>query len=170
VLEMAKLSKERLIFGVPLIIVVALGMIILGKLGFPNDTWPAFMVMIFFFEAHMDIKKAPHILVGGLFGIANIILIKIFLGAAAASMGLELAMLVYVVVFVYLIVALGEVVPVIFNNYAFMYFLVAGVAAKGPAPNVFVWMGVEVIGGAIFIAAILGIMKIMGFLAAKKAS
>jgi len=44
---------------VPLIIVVALGMIILGKLGFPNDTWPAFMVMIFFFEAHMDIKKAP---------------------------------------------------------------------------------------------------------------
>ncbi len=64
---MAKLSKDRLIFGVPLIIVVALGMIILGKLGFPNDTWPAFMVMIFFFEAHMDIKKAPHILVGGLF-------------------------------------------------------------------------------------------------------
>jgi hypothetical protein len=31
-------------------------------------------------------------------------------------------------------------------------------------------MGVEVVGGAIFIAAILGIMKIMGFLAAKKAS
>ena len=46
-------------------------------------------------------------------------------------MGLELAMLVYVIVFVYLIVALGEIVPVIFNNYAFMYFLVAGVAAKG---------------------------------------
>jgi hypothetical protein len=85
-------------------------------------------------------------------------------------MGLELAMLVYIVVFVYLIVALGEVVPIIFNNYAFMYFLVAAVAVKGPAPDVFVWMGVEVVGGAIFIAAILGIMKIMGFLAAKKAS
>jgi len=165
---MAKLSKDRLIFGVFLIIVVALVEIISGKLGFP--AWPAFMVMIFFFEAHLDIKKAPHILVGGLFGIVNIILIKMFLGATAASMGLELAMLVYVIVFVYLIVALGEVVSIVFNNYAFMFFLVAAVAAKTPAPNVFVWMGVEVVGGAIFIAAILGIMKIMGFLAAKKAS
>jgi len=54
---MAKLSKDRLIFGVFLIIVVALVEIISGKLGFP--AWPAFMVMIFFFEAHMDIKKAP---------------------------------------------------------------------------------------------------------------
>jgi hypothetical protein len=165
---MAKLSKDRLIFGVFLIIVVALVEIISGKLGFP--AWPAFMVMIFFFEAHMDIKKAPHILVGGLFGIVNIILIKMFLGATAASMGLELAMLVYVIVFVYLIVALGEVVSIVFNNYAFMFFLVAAVAAKGPAPNVFVWMGVEVVGGALVIAAILGITKIMGSLAAKKAA
>jgi hypothetical protein len=44
------------------------------------------------------------------------------------------------------------------------------VAAKGPAPDVFAWMGVEVVGGVIFIAAILGIMKILGSLAAKKAS
>ena len=165
---MAKLSKDRLIFGVFLIIVVALVEIISGKLGFP--AWPAFMVMIFFFEAHLDIKKAPHILVGGLFGIVNIILIKMFLGATAASMGLELAMLVYVIVFVYLIVALGEVVSIVFNNYAFMFFLVAAVAAKTPAPNVFVWMGVEVVGGALVIAAILCIMKIMGSLAAKKPS
>ena len=128
------------------------------------------MVMIFFFEAHMDIKKAPHILVGGLFGIVNIILIKMFLDATAGSMATELAMLVYVLVFVYLLVALGEIVPVIFNNYAFMFFLVAAVAAKSPEPNVFAWMGVEVVGGAIFIAAILGIMKIMGSLAAKKAA
>ncbi|MFZ1980670.1 MAG: hypothetical protein WAU61_05130 [Smithella sp.] len=165
---MAKLSKDRLIFGVFLIIVVALVEIISGKLGFP--AWPAFMVMIFFFEAHMDVKKAPHILVGGLFGIINIILIKMYLDATAASMGLELAMLVYVIVFVYLIVALGEIIPVIFNNYAFMFFLVAAVAAKTPAPNVLVWMGVEVVGGAIVIAAVLGIVKILGSLAAKKAA
>jgi hypothetical protein len=165
---MAKLSKDRLVFGVFLIIVVALGEIILGKLGLPS--WPAFMVMIFFFEAHMDMKKAPNILVGGLFGIANLIIIKIFLEATAPSLGLELAKLIYVLVFVYAIVALGEVVPVLFNNYTFMYFLVAAVAAKAPNPNVFSWMGVEVVGGAIFIAAILGIMKILGSLAARKAA
>jgi hypothetical protein len=55
-------------------------------------------------------------------------------------------------------------------NYAFMFFLIAGVAAKGPEPNVFVWMGVELIGGAIFIAAIMGIMKIMMSLAVRKAA
>jgi len=106
---MAKLSKDRLIFGVFLIIVVALGEIILGQLKFP--AWPAFMVMIFFFEAHMDIKKAPHILVGGLFGIANIILIKIFLGVAAALWDWNWSLLVYVVVFVYLIVLSGKYCP-----------------------------------------------------------
>jgi hypothetical protein len=95
---------------------------------------------------------------------------KMYLDATAAFMGLELAMLVYVIVFVYLIVALGEIIPVIFNNYAFMFFLIAAVAAKTPAPNVFVWMGVEVVGGAIVIAAVLGIMKILGSLAAKKAA
>ena len=82
---MAKLSKDRLIFGVLLIVLVALGEIVLGH--FKLATWPAFMVMIFFFEAHMDMKKAANILVGGLFGIANLIIIKIFLEAAAPSSG-----------------------------------------------------------------------------------
>jgi hypothetical protein len=50
-----------------------------------------------------------------------------------------------------------------------MYFLVAALAAKAPDPNVFSWMGVEVIGGALFIAGILGIVKILGALAKKKA-
>jgi hypothetical protein len=165
---MANLSKDRLIFGLLLIVLIALGEIVLAH--FKLATWPAFMVMIFFFEAHMDTKKAASILVGGFFGIANLIIIKIFLEAAAPSLGLELAKLVYILVFVYLIVALGEVVPILFNNYTFMFFLVSGVAALTPAPNVLQWMGVEVVGGALFIAGILCIMKIMGFLATKKAA
>ncbi|HUN56092.1 MAG TPA: hypothetical protein VMU29_13150 [Smithella sp.] len=167
---MAKLSKDRLIFGLLLLVLIALGEIILGH--FKLATWPAFMVMIFFFEAHMDTKKAANILVGGLFGIANLIIIKMFLQAVAPSLGLELAKLVYILVFVYLIVALGEVVPILFNNYCFMYFLVAAVAAMAPmsSPNVvFEWMGIEIVGGGLFILGILCIMKIMGALAAKAA-
>jgi hypothetical protein len=164
---MASLSKDRLIYGLLLIVLIALGEIILAR--FKMAAWPAFMVMIFFFEAHMDTKKIANILVGGLFGIANLIIIKIFLQIAGPSLGLELAKLVYILVFVYFIVALGEIVPVLFNNYTFMFFLVAGVAAMTPAPNVFEWMGVEVVGGAIFIAGILCIMKIMGAMAKKKA-
>ena len=164
---MAKLSKDRLIFGLLLIVLIAIGEIVLTKLKLA--TWPAFMIMIFFFEAHMDTKKAANILLGGLFGIANLILIKMFLDAAAPSLGLDLAKLVYILVFVYLIVALGEVVPILFNNYCFMFFLVAGLAAMTPAPNVFQWMGVEIVGGGLFIAGILCIMKILGAMAAKKA-
>ena len=95
---MAKLSKDRLIFGVFLIILVALGEIILGHLKLA--TWPAFMVMIFFFEAHMDMKKAPNILVGGLFGIANLLIIMFFLEAVGPALGMELAKLLYVLIFV----------------------------------------------------------------------
>jgi uncharacterized membrane protein len=164
---MAKLSKDRLIFGLLLIVLIAIGMIVLGRLKLA--TWPAFMVMIFFFEAHMDIKKASHIIIGGLFGIANLIGIKIFLEATGPSLGPELAKLVYVLVFVYAIVALGEVVPILFNNYTFMFFLVSAVAVLTPGPNPIEWMGVEVVGGILFIAGILGIMKVMGSLAARKA-
>jgi hypothetical protein len=165
---MAKLSKDRLIFGVFLIVLVALGEIVLTHLKLA--AWPAFMVMIFFFETHMDIKKAPNILVGGLFGIANLIIVMIFLEAAGPALGMELAKLLYVIVFVYLIVALGEIIPVLFNNYTFMYFLVAALAYKTPDQDIFSWMGVEVIGGALFIAGILGIIKILGFLATRKAA
>jgi hypothetical protein len=165
---MAKLSKDRLIFGVFLIILIALGEIILGHLKLA--TWPAFMVMIFFFEAHMDMKKAPNILVGGLFGIANLLLIMFFLEAVGPALGMELAKLVYVLIFVYAIVALGEVVPVLFNNYCFMYFLVAAVAAKNAEPDIFVWMGIELVGGIAFIAGIIGIVKLLGALAMKKAA
>jgi hypothetical protein len=165
---MAKLSKDRLVFGLFLIILIALGEIILGH--FKLATWPAFMVMIFFFEAHMDVKKAPNIIVGGLFGIANLMLIMFFLKAVGPALGSDLAKLVYVLVFVYAIVAFGEVVPVLFNNYCFMYFLVAAVASNRAQPDVLVWMGIELVGGIAFIAGILAIVKMLGAMAAKTAA
>jgi hypothetical protein len=162
----AKLSKDRLIFGVFLLVIIALGEIILGHMKLA--AWPAFMVMIFFFEAHMDLKKAPNILVGGVFGISNLILIKIFITALAPSLGVELAKLIYILVFVYLIVAFGEILPFLFNNYAFMFFLVSGVAAKAPDPNVFVWMATTIVGGGIFIGAIIGTATMLNKLLAPK--
>ena len=61
-------------------------------------------------------------------------------------------------------------VPILFNNYCFMYFLVAAVAAKNSEPDVFVWMGIEIVGGIAFIAGILGIVKLLGALATRKAA
>lgn len=117
---MATVSKTRLIFGIFLMVLIVIIDLALHHLHLA--TWPAFMVMIFFFESHMNPNRAPHILIGGLFGILNLVLIGIFLKVAAPVLGILPAKLVYVCLFVYLIVALGETVPVLFNNYAFMFF------------------------------------------------
>lgn len=165
---MAKLNPQRLIFGLFLLVLIVVGEIFLGHFKLPG--WPAFMVMIFFFTEHMNIKKAPEILIGGIFGIACIILAKFFVQATAPSLGLEAAKILFVVIIVYAIVAFGEVLPILFNNYAFMFLTVSALASTTPNPNPFVWIAIEVIGGGIAIAGIMGIVKIMGILAQGKAA
>lgn len=165
---MVKFDKSRLILGVLLIILIAITDFIMDHAQLP--TWPAFMVMIFFFEAHMDKKKAADIMVGGLFGMVNLIIIKVFLGLVGPSMGMEYAKILYVLIFVYAIVAFGEIIPVLFNNYAFMFFLITALAARTPNFNLFVSMGVEVVLGGIFIIAILGMVKVVTMIAVRDAA
>jgi hypothetical protein len=155
----AKLDPQRLTFGVYLIILIVIAELVFHRLNVPG--WPAFMVMIFFFMEHMDPKKIPHILIGGLCGIACIVGAKFFITALAPSLGLEAATILFVVVVVYSIVAFGEMVPKVFNNYAFMYLTVSGVAAKLPDPNPFLWMAIELVGGIALLAGIVAIGKIM---------
>jgi hypothetical protein len=163
-----KFDKTRLIFGLFLIVLIIIGEIVFAVLKVPS--WPAFMIMVFFFVEHMDKKKAPNILVGGLFGIACIVIAKYFVEALTPVIGGELAKLSFIVIIVYAIVAFGEMLPILFNNYAFMYLIVSAVAIKTPDPNPFIWMAVEVVGGGIFIAGILGIIKIIGAMAKRKAA
>lgn len=182
---MAKLNPQRLLFGVFLLVLIVIGEIVLHTFHLPG--WPAFMVMIFFFVEHMDVKKIPEILVGGLCGLLSVVLAGIVIPVLAPSMGVFPATILFVVVAVYAIVAFGEVLPIVFNNYAFMYLTVGAAVAKlqgtlaaieakvpgletmlGP-PNPFMWIAIELVGGAVFIAGIIGILKIMGLLAASKA-
>ncbi len=167
---MAKLNPQRLVFGLFLLVLIVAGEVVLHHFELP--AWPAFMIMIFFFVEHMNTKKIPEILVGGAVGIACIILAKFMVGALAPMLGVQIATLVFIVVVVYAIVAFGEMVPVVFNNYAFMYLTVSAAIANGnpEAANPFLWMAIELVGGGIFIAGIIGILKIMGAMAAKKAA
>ena len=169
---MSKLNPQRLIFGLFLLVLIIIGEVIFGHFALPG--WPAFMVMVFFFLEEMNIKKAHHILVGGAVGIACLILAKIVITVLGPIVGVEAATIIFVVLAVYSIVAFGEILPVIFNNYAFMYLTVsAGMAHVMPEsnpPNPFLWIGVELIGGAVFIAGVIGIVKIMGAMAARKAA
>jgi hypothetical protein len=156
---MPKFDRVRLIFGLYLLLLIAAAELISGHFKLP--AWPAFLAMIFFFVEHMDIKKVSHILVGLTFGIALILLATPTITALAPIMGVELASLTFVLVLVYAIVAFGEMVPMFFNNYAFMSLTVTGVAVRSPNPNPFLWMAIAAVGGALLIAGVVGIGKLM---------
>lgn len=136
-------NKANAIIMVLLLPLIAIGEYVLETAHLA--TWPAFMVMVFFFMAHMNIKEGPAILIGGAFGLVNITLIKYWYAGTVSFFGGDLAKftdpktveamfyskLIYIGIFVCLIVLLREVLPWIFNNYAFMMFIVAAVASGG---------------------------------------
>ena len=163
---MPKFDRHRLIFGLYLLVLIAAAVLITGHFKLPAS--PAFMAMVFFFVEDMDVKKVPQILVGGMFGIGCILLAAPTIGALAPSIGVEYATLVYILVVVYAIVAFGEMVPLLFNNFAFMYLTVTGIAVQLPEPNPYLWMAMTGIGGALLIAGVIGIGKLMGPPAAAK--
>jgi hypothetical protein len=163
---MPKFDRQRMVFGLYLLVLITIAELIVGHFKVP--AWPAFLAMIFFFVEHMDIKKAPHIVVGGTFGIGLLLLAKPIIGALAPMLGVELARLAFILGLVYAIVAFGEMLPMLFNNYAFMSLTVAGVAAEAPNPNPFLWMAMSAVGGAALIAGVVVIGKLMGAQAAAK--
>ncbi len=163
-------SKTRLLFGIYLLgLIVALELVLHH---FHLPTWPVFLVMIFFFEAHMNRQRAPHLLVGGLVGIACFVATVHFVELAGPALGLWPAKLLFVCLVVYAIVALGEALPLAFNNYAFMFFLVSGLAARDAttAPAPLTWMGLVVAGGAAVILGVLVIGKLVARTAAAPAA
>jgi len=156
---MPKFDRHRLIFGLYLLVLIAAAVLITGHFKLP--AWPAFMAMVFFFVEDMDVKKVPQILVGGMFGIACILLAAPTIGTLAPLIGVEYATLLYILGVVYAIVAFGEVVPLLFNNFAFMYLTVTGIAVQLPQPNPYLWIAIAGVGGALLIAGVIGIGRLM---------
>jgi hypothetical protein len=154
-----KFDRQRLIFGLYLLVLIAAAELVMGHFKLP--AWPAFIAMIFFFIEHMDPKKAPHILVGAVSGIAMILLAKPIIAALAPIVGLELGSLGFILLIVYAIVAFGEMAPMFFNNTAFMYLTVTGIAVKLPEPNPFLWMAMAAVGGGLLIGGVVAIGKLM---------
>jgi len=166
---MAKLDKNRLIFGVMLLVLIAVGEVVLHKVNVP--AWPVFLVMVFFFLAHMDKKVAPNIIIGAIAGILCMIIARPVVATISPVTGLQLARLLCIMGVVAAIILFREMVPMVFNDYFFAYFLISGLASKAypPRPNPIVWIAVTLVGGTILILAILGIRKIVASMARKRA-
>lgn len=154
-------KKERLVFGIYLLVLIVAIELVLHHFHLP--TWPVFMVMIFFFESHMNRSRAPHLIIGALVGVACYVLTVQFVELAAASLGLQASRLIFICTVVYAIVAFGEILPMVFNNYAFMFYLVSGLAARlqGGEPQPLLWMAIIIVGGLAVIASILLIQRLV---------
>jgi len=161
-------NKAKLTTMVLLLALIAVVTLIMEHMELPS--WPVFLMMIAFFAVEQNVKMIPNILIGGAFGTLNLIILgKIWMPATVASLGAGTASLVYVLIFVGLIVLLGDVgdiLPKIFNTYAFLYFLASsmGAAMAKPAPNLVLWIILELVGGAIIVAGCVGIGKIIAAL------
>jgi len=79
-------------------------------------------------------------------------------------LGHQVAKFMFIGLFVYSIVLLKDFLPYIFNSYAFMFFLVGSLARPTANVSWYVWMGIELIVGSIFILGILGMNRLVNFI------
>ena len=94
-------------------------------------------------------------------GIVCAVLIGIFIDVLKPVMNHEAAKLLFIGLFVYAIVLLKDTIPWVFNSFAFMFFLVSSIALQATNANPYVWMGVELVVGVIFILGIEGMNRLV---------
>ncbi len=155
-----KFNRRRLILGLYVLAFIVVTELAAGHFKLP--AWPAFVAWVLFFGEHMNPRRAPHILVGSAAGIGMLLLAPIAIGALAPAIGVEWARLVYILAAVYSIFAFGEMIPMVLNNYTFMFFTVAGLASTAPNPDPYLWIVMEAAGGGLLIGATIIAGKIVG--------
>lgn len=151
------LTKQKFVTGVLLLAIIVVLEWVLHHFKLP--TWQVFMVMIFVFMSHQDKKEVPKILIGGAFGIFNFVILKFWMGLTASTLGTWESSIAYVCIFVFCIVLFMDAISILFNNYAFMYFLITALAASLPNPNIMLWIGCQLIGGAVVVISLMGLTK-----------
>jgi len=155
-----KFNRRRLILGLYVLALIVITELVTGHLRLP--AWPAFVAWVLFFGEHMSPKRAPHILIGAAAGIGLVMLAPIVIGLLAHLSGAEWGRLIYILAAVYAIFAFGEMIPLVLNNYTFMFFTVAGLALAAPNPNPQLWLLMAAAGGGLLIGATIVVSRIIG--------
>ncbi|MGF1777932.1 hypothetical protein [Vibrio nomapromontoriensis] len=144
---------------------IVAGTAILQELGI-HDKWPAFLALIFFFEAKFDLSKLKNIFAAGVAGIAMGMLIPSVLGALAPYVGGLNAFYIYVGGVVLITIGLGPVAHFAFSYITFAYVVMCILHKDHVVEHGFSWMATGLLGGAMYIA---GVTVIAKFLAQKQA-
>jgi hypothetical protein len=163
-----KFNRRRLILGLYVLALIVITELVTGYFKLP--AWPAFVAWVLFFGEHMNPKRTPHILVGAAAGVGLVMLAPIVIGLLAHLIGAEWGRLIYILAAVYAIFALGEMIPLVLNNYTFMFFTVAGLALAAPNPNPPLWLLMAAAGGGLLIGATILVGRIIGAPSAAQAA
>jgi hypothetical protein len=161
-------NRRRLILGLYVLALLVIIELVAGHLKLP--AWPALVAWVLFFGEHMNPTRTPHILIGAATGIGLVMLAPIVIGLLAHLIGAEWGRLMYILAAVYAIFAFGEMIPLVLNNYTFMFFTVAGLALAAPNPNPQLWLLMEAAGGGLLIGATIVAGRIIGAPSAAEAA
>jgi len=101
-----------------------------------------------------------NIFVGAVFGLLLAALVPIAVAAIAPTVGVLGGSLIVVFVLVFLIIAMGDIAHIFFNNYAFVYFTIALIFGKEQLT--IQWLIVLVAGGIFFTGGVLIFAKLLG--------
>ena len=158
--------KPHFWLGLIIATCVCLGVFILWSLGI-HAVWPAFFAMISFFITGADVKNIPSILISAVVGLAVALLFMVIVTPVSIALGsatLGQLLLIWIVVFCIAFLGDPHLVPICFNNYAFIYFtaalmLVPEITEAAMAGGLYAlfgtWMATAVLGGGGVLALIL---------------
>ncbi|WP_234496578.1 hypothetical protein [Vibrio maritimus] len=139
---------------------IVAGTVILQKLGI-HDKWPAFLALIFFFEAKFDLSKLKNIFAAGIVGIAMGMLIPATLSTLAPMVGGENAFYIYVAGVVLITIGMGPIAHFAFSYITFAYVVMCILHKDHVVEHGFSWMAVALLGGAMYIAGVTAIAKFL---------
>lgn len=151
------IKKSTCIIG--LILAVAIPFInFIGQLVGYTALWPGFFVVLLYFISKSEkISELKSIALGGLVGILWSYGVSLLIGFLTPYTGFLGAFILVVAVSVYLLVVLNDLQPVLFNNFAFIYYLTAALFAEQKPIE---WMAALLIAGGLFAVMVFGGIKL----------
>jgi len=157
---MLKFNRHSLIFGLYLLVLVAIA----RNTGDSTDNNMRRLLRVHLVNEKEDQAHVcrPQRKLEVIAGIAGILLFPPVIGFLAPYIGVEASKIGLILALVYAIVAFNASLPIVFNNYSFMFLTVSGLALRAPGARPFVWMAVTGLGGALLIGGVIGIGKIVG--------
>lgn len=154
------ITKQSILAGIIVGFWICITFVVLGAVGV-KDAWPAFMVLILFFLANADPKSLMSIIPGGIFGLLVAQASTPLIVSIASVVGNEkLATLIGVFVILAVLLSLKDFIPIIFNNYALLYWTIA--LAFLPTLHTLTWSLTALLGGAFAVGGLLLIFRLLG--------